>query len=59
MLAGGCHKDNEPGHSEVPEETKTSSPCPVTIRFLGSGMIRRRRRHDTPVERVLDADGTR
>jgi hypothetical protein len=36
MAAGGCHKDNEPRHREVPEETKTSSPCPVITRFLVS-----------------------
>src|SRR5712692_8809452 len=30
MSAGGCHKDDEPGHREVPEETRTSPPCPVT-----------------------------
>jgi hypothetical protein len=29
MSAGGCHKYNEPGHREVSEETRTSSPCPV------------------------------
>jgi hypothetical protein len=34
MSAGGCHTDNEPGHREVPEETRTSSPCPVTARIL-------------------------
>ena len=37
MAAEGYHKDNEPGHREVPEEKRPRPPCPVTPPFYGRG----------------------
>jgi hypothetical protein len=53
MSAGGCHKYNEPGHREVSEETRISSPCPVTAPILLVILFPR----DTAAVTALDSSG--